>query len=103
MNEINRDELKQLRNDRSQLIVLVYTNMCGTCKNAILMLNIVSKTLNTFSYYQINANLHQKIIEDYQITGIPCFLVFKNGQLIEKFYAFHSVTFLFQKLQGYEL
>lgn len=100
MNEITRDDLNQTLNNHGNYVVLVYTKMCGTCESAKIMLDIVSKTLNHLSIYQLNANHHPKIIEDYQIMSIPCFLIYKEGQLVEQFYAFHSVTFLYQKINS---
>lgn len=98
MNEITRDELNQAIKNHSNCVVLVYTKMCGTCETAKIMLNIVSKTLPQLSMYQLNVNHYPKLIEDYQIMSNPCFLLYKQGKLVDQFYAFHSVTYLYQKI-----
>ncbi|QVK17334.1 thioredoxin family protein [Mycoplasmatota bacterium] len=97
MNDITQDDLNQALKRHDNCVVLVYTNMCGTCESAKIMLDIVSKTMKHLLIYQLNVNHYPNIIEDYHITSIPCFLLFKEGKLVEQFYAFHSVTFLYQK------
>ncbi len=78
-------------------VVLVYTNMCGTCESAKTMLNVVSQTGVDIEFYKINTNLHAKIIQEYNVKVIPCFLLFSQNILVEQFYAFYSVTNLYQK------
>ena len=99
LQEISKDEWGL--NALDSQMVLVYTNMCGTCERAKVMLNVVSETIKDVQFVQINANLNPSIISDYNITSIPCFLMFKEGKLVDQFYAFHSVTYLFNKIKGF--
>lgn len=83
------------------VLTLIYTSFCGTCEMAKRMLSVISQSMTDISFYQLNANLHPHVLKTYSISSIPCFLVYKEGQLIDQFYAFHSVSFLYDKLRGY--
>lgn len=83
------------------VLVLLYTSFCGTCEMAKRMLAVLSQTVKDVAFYQMNANLHPAVLKQYDVRSIPCFLIFKNGRWIDQFYAFYSVSFLYDKLQAY--
>jgi thioredoxin-like negative regulator of GroEL len=99
LQDINLDELEELVKSDKPTIVLAYTTMCGTCESAKRMLSIVSETKKDLSFCQINVNLHPKMIRQYDLTSVPGFLVYQNGVVIDQFYAFHSVTYLFERFK----
>jgi thiol-disulfide isomerase/thioredoxin len=96
--EVSFKDLQSKLESLDSTMVLVYTSMCGTCENAKVMFNIVSEAAPHIKCLMINANLNKEIIALYDITSIPCFLFFKKQILIDQFYAFHSATFLFNKV-----
>jgi thioredoxin 1 len=101
LSDVNLKELNSLLDQSSVSIVLIYTTMCGTCESAKTMLNVVSEAIKEPTYLKINVNLNQDLIKRYDISSVPCFLVFKKNLLIDQFYAFHSVTYLFNKIKPY--
>lgn len=44
-------------------------------------------------------NYVQTIAESYEIESVPCLLLFKEGQLRKKIYAFQSVPYLYGVLK----
>jgi thioredoxin 1 len=99
LRDINIQELEGLSKADKPVIILAYTTMCGTCESAKRMLSIVSEMRKDLSFFQINVNLSPQVIREYDLTSVPGFLVFKNGIVIDQFYAFHSVTYLFEKFK----
>lgn len=91
-------EISNLPQEKSLSVVLIYTTMCGTCEMAKRMLTVVSETIKDVQFYQLNGNIYSELLKPLDITSIPCFLILKNGEIIEQFYAFHSVPFLFEKI-----
>lgn len=82
-------------------VTLVYTSMCGTCEMAKRMLSVISESMKDIAFYQMNANLYPDVINAYDISSVPCFLIFKRGVLVDQFYAFHSVSFLYERINGF--
>lgn len=100
--ELKTDQFEQIMGKEVR-VVLCYTSLCGTCEQAKHMLSVVSQVLKSIHFYQINVNLFPKVAYDYQLTSIPCFLIFKQGQLLDQFYAFHSVAYLYEKIKNIAL
>lgn len=98
LDSVDYTSLKALLVNSPYTVVLGYTSLCGTCERAKRMLMVVSESLKDVKFVQINLNLAAKLIADYQIQSVPCFLVFKQEQLVDQFYAFHSVPYLFERI-----
>lgn len=93
-------ETKNLHPSDSLAVVLVYTSLCGTCEMAKRMLHIISESIKGVAFYQLNANFYPEDVNLYQITSVPCFMIFHQGELVDQFYAFHSVSFLYERING---
>ena len=77
----------------------LYTPMCGTCQLASKMLDVVEKLFQNLEIGKANLNYFPQLAIEYQIESVPCLLIFENGNVIDKIYAFHSVTYLYEKLK----
>ncbi|MFK2826478.1 thioredoxin family protein [Bacillus sp. B190/17] len=81
--------------------IYAYTPMCGTCQLAGKMVRVVEKVTTAFVWLHIDLNYYESFAVEQMIESVPCLLVFKDGQLVEKMYAFHSVPHLYEKLNKY--
>lgn len=81
-------------------ILYCYAPICANCRIAEKMLDIVAEMKN-FSYTAVDLNYEKELIETYQIRSAPALLLFKNGELKEEIYAFHSVPHLTEKLEEF--
>ena len=107
---LKRDELRNmkeipaeyidtiLKNNLTRLIYF-YTPLCGTCQVAGKMLTIIEELLPDVELGQANLNFYPRMATDLSIESVPCLLLFENGVLKEKIYAFHSVPFLYDKIK----
>ncbi|MBB2481495.1 thioredoxin family protein [Bacillus sp. APMAM] len=84
--------------DKSYTLYL-YTPLCGTCQVAGKILRITEELLPSLQMYKTDLNYSPQLAEKFQIESVPCLLLFQNGVLREKIYAFHSVPFIFEKLK----
>ncbi|CAH0121163.1 MULTISPECIES: co-chaperone YbbN [unclassified Paenibacillus] len=97
MREISEhDVLQTIASRREPLFLYLYTPLCGTCKAAERMLDIVMETLNTEAM-KTNVNFAPRLVAEFRIESVPCLLAFRSdeGEAPEKLYAFQSVTHLF--------
>ncbi|MBP3039390.1 thioredoxin family protein [Bacillaceae bacterium Marseille-Q3522] len=88
-----------LQQKRTGLLYL-YTPLCGTCQIAAKMLTITEKILPELTIGKSNLNYVSQLAEKYFIESVPCLLFIKEGEVIEKIYAFHSVLYLAEKIQA---
>lgn len=80
------------------VILFGYTSNCGTCKLAEQMLDVVLETVKDIQVIKINLSLETDVIDHYKIKSTPAFILLKKNVLFDCFYAFHSVTFLYEKI-----
>lgn len=88
-------EVQQAVNQGTTFSLYVYTPICGTCQVASKMLTISLELLPQLVAGKMNINFFPNIAKQYEIESVPCLLVFKEGQLLNKVYAFQSVPYVY--------
>lgn len=97
LQEIRPEELNV---QREAALVYFYTPLCGTCAEASRMLNIALETLRPdLPALSCNMNFAPKLAKEWEIESVPCLILFRDGGVEEKIYAFHSVSFLYDFLK----
>jgi thioredoxin 1 len=96
--EINPSELPQ-RIKGKKSAVFFHTPLCGTCKVGSRMLEIVEATLPNLKIASCNINTASEIASAYNIESVPCLIIFSEGEVKEKVYAFQSVDYLYNLLK----
>lgn len=88
-------------NDQTTINKAIYTftPLCGTCQVAGRMLDIAKEVLPIVPLEKVNLNYAKELAEEYQIESVPCLILIKDNQIIEKIYAFHSVPYLVDRLK----
>lgn len=82
--------------------VFIYSPFCGTCHLAREMLDIIEKMREEDVFYEMNASLFPDFMQEKQVSSVPCLLVWKDGKVEEKVYAFESVTKIFNLMKEKE-
>ncbi|TXC91172.1 thioredoxin family protein [Metabacillus litoralis] len=93
---------KQLTISENGIVILyLYTPMCGTCQIARKMLTVVNELVQS-DIFAVNLNYFPNEAIEMGIESVPCLLVYKDGILKEKVYAFQSVGYLHDLLKQYQ-
>ena len=97
---IELDE-KNFKNETKEGLKLVdfYTTWCKFCKNQEPVLDELSD--NGFWIGKLDCDKHQKIAQEYGVSGFPSFILFKNGEVAAQFAGFHTKSQLLNKLMSY--
>ncbi|MBT2574784.1 thioredoxin family protein [Bacillus sp. ISL-51] len=97
MKELQENELESIKDD--VYLLYLYTPFCGTCQLASKMLSVAEEMLPGVAFYKNNVNYSPVFAKAYQIESVPCFLLLKDGKLVEKGYAFRSVSYLYELIK----
>jgi len=96
--ELNNDNFKNEINSGLKLVDF-YTTWCKFCKNQEPVLQELSD--NGFWIGKLDCDKHEKIAQEYGISGFPSFILFKNGKIEAQFSGFHTKSQLLNKLTNY--
>ena len=73
------------------VIVDFWAEWCGPCKMMAPVLETISeKYSDQLTIYKLDTDANQQTAADYEITGIPCCIVFKGGEEIGRIVGFRS-------------
>ncbi len=93
--------MEQFEKELSEnVIIFGYTSNCGTCKIGEKMLDIAVSSFSEIEVRKINLSLFSNVVNAYKVSSIPCFILLKNGELFDQFYAFQSVTYIYKKIDA---
>lgn len=101
MKELTQHNLPHDKNN-AYTFVFIHTPFCGTCKLARKMLETIEGVWEEDVFFDMNASLFPKFMEEKQIESVPCLLVLRHNQVIEKIYAFRSVPNIYELITKYK-
>ncbi|QGQ99387.1 thioredoxin [Paenibacillus psychroresistens] len=78
--------------------VFLYTPLCGTCKLAERMLDIIMTMQPTMPLYKSNINFLPQVSQDWQIQSIPCVVIAEVGKDKKMIYRMQAVDELYRQL-----
>lgn len=100
LEEVNGQQLKYRCADiRASFAVYFYTPLCGTCKVAEKMLQVVEATLPDLPLYKSNINFMSELAFEWEIKSVPCLIFVEHGKVARKLYAMRSVSDLYEALK----
>jgi thioredoxin-like negative regulator of GroEL len=101
LTEIDERQLTKLAAaDVGRTAVLFTTPLCGTCKVAERMLEVVEAAGSNYPLYKTNINFTPRLRDEWQIGSVPCLVLIRNGQVAGKEYAMRSVDYLYGLLKS---
>ena len=73
------------------ILVDFWAEWCGPCKMMVPVLESVSeKYSEKLSIYKLDTDENQQTAADYEITGIPCCILFNKGEEVGRIVGFRS-------------
>ncbi|MBW5448172.1 thioredoxin [Cohnella sp. CFH 77786] len=85
------------------LAVLVHTPLCGTCKAARRMMEVVQAMMPELPLAAANLNIMPDLAQTFRIESVPCLLIKRPDGGVRKHYRFGSVTELLERLRSADL
>lgn len=94
-----KELLGQVEAKSGREAVLFYTAMCGTCKVAERMLEVVEVTGVPIGIHKININYAPILRDRWRVASVPCLVLLEDGEPVRMEYAMSSVDHLYRMLQ----
>lgn len=98
MNEWTEKEIDEAITNTDFFCLYLYTPICGTCQVASKMLRVVAEVAPQIPIGKCDLNYIPKRAVSWEVESVPCLLIFKNGEIDKKIYAFQSVPYLLETL-----
>ncbi|MBS4208504.1 thioredoxin family protein [Bacillus sp. FJAT-50079] len=100
MKEWSKNDITKVIENSGNSVIYFYTPLCGTCAVASKMLNVVERLITAISFAKVDLNYMPEMAEQFSIESVPCLIIIKEGKPIEKVYAFQSVPYLYELING---
>ncbi|EIJ80656.1 YusE [Bacillus methanolicus PB1] len=99
MKEWTQQDIKNLVKDKKTAVIYFYTPLCGTCQVGGKMLEVVSELLPSIPFGKADLNYMPDLAKEILIESVPCIMLVKDGEWMEKIYALRSVPYLLDKIK----
>ncbi len=87
---------------KSEIPVLVdfFAEWCGPCRMMGPVLEgVASKMVGKLKVYKLDTDQAQNIAAEYQITGIPCLIMFKDGKEVKRMVGYQAEDTILKQIE----
>ncbi|WP_280768173.1 thioredoxin family protein [Salipaludibacillus daqingensis] len=92
----NREQLMSKIEAEQQTWVFFYAPLCGTCELGRSFISMVEKVIENDFVYEMDLNLCKDEAPIWEIQSVPCLVEFSNNKVVDKLYAFESVSTVYE-------
>lgn len=96
MQQVTKEQLQ-----KDNYLLYIFTPFCGTCHVARGMLKKIEAMQRQEIFIEMNASFYPDFMQNYQIQSVPCLLIKKDGEIMEKIYAFKNIANIYHYLIMY--
>ena len=72
------------------VLVDFFADWCGPCKMLSPVIDTLQSENNDFDFYKVNVDDNQNLAASFGVSSIPCVLIFKNGEVVERSVGFKT-------------
>ena len=100
MLDVNKDDFEnEVLKNRLPVLVDFWAPWCGPCRIVGPVLEkISSEYITKLKFAKLNVDDNQEIAAKFDVRGIPCMIVFKNGQEMDRVIGAYPEQVLRQKI-----
>lgn len=73
-------EQEVLKSDKDVVVVDFWAPWCGYCVKLTPVIEQISQEIPQAKIVKVNTDECMKVAKEYAISGLPCILIFKNGE-----------------------
>ncbi len=102
MNEITVEtfDAHVLNNNRETTLVFVRAAWCSSCKAMTPRVEQLAADHSDFRLFSLNVEQAPQLAKRYRVMGVPAFLIFRHGRLVDRKTGEISVERLYEKISA---
>ncbi len=91
---------KEVTGNSGIIIIDYFADWCQPCKMLAPVLEKVSEQMKNVKFFKINVDDSQELAQQQGILGIPCIVIYNNGEEAERIVGFQGEDQLKKKLMS---
>ena len=101
--EISSKEFyKEINSSKNIIIVDFFAEWCMPCVMMAPVIEELAGKLKNIKFLKVNVDENQDLSSEFDISSIPCLIVFKNGKEIDRIKGALPASVLEEKIKGYK-
>lgn len=72
------------------VLVDFFADWCGPCKMLSPVIDTLQSENSDFDFYKVNVDENQNLATSFGVSSIPCVLIFKDGEIVERSVGFKT-------------
>ena len=100
--EVTENEFDELINNSHKLVVVdFFAEWCMPCLMIAPVIEELAKEMKEVKFVKINSDDNQELARKYNISGIPCLVIFKQGKEIGRIVGAQPKDKIEEKIKDY--
>ncbi|WP_297439315.1 thioredoxin [uncultured Clostridium sp.] len=99
--EIKGNFKEEVLEKKGLVLVDFWANWCGPCKMLTPIIHELAEEVEGISFTKVDVDDNGSIAMDYQVQSIPTVMIFKDGELVERFAGFRPKAEILDILSKY--
>ncbi len=96
------DEFNKIINSNTKLVVVdFYAEWCMPCLMLSPILEDLAEQMKNVNFIKVNTEDNEELASRFNISSIPCLIIFKNGKEVGRIIGNHSSDVIEEKIRGY--
>ncbi|MGL4990580.1 MAG: thioredoxin [Sarcina sp.] len=98
---IDNDFKEMILEKKGVILVDFYAEWCGPCKMLGPIIESLSNEMENVEFFKIDADKEQGLAKACNIQSLPTILIFKDGEVVDKFLGFKPKNDIIKILEKY--
>tara|TARA_Y100000310_G_C20541562_1_gene743559 strand:- start:150 stop:482 length:333 start_codon:yes stop_codon:yes gene_type:complete len=100
--ELTEEEFNEIINNSHKVVVVdFFAEWCMPCLMLAPIIDELAEKLKEVKFTKINVDSNQKLAQKYNISSIPCLIIFKEGEEVDRIIGVQSSEDIEGKIKEY--